>query len=70
MRVSIFGMLVRVLTVCVCSGRVLFGLVVLPMRVMVGSLQVVMGSCMVVSRRHHVMLRGRMLVLLWHDASS
>jgi hypothetical protein len=50
--------------------RVLLGLLVLPVGVMVRRLQVVMCRRVVVGRRHHVMLDGRMLVLLSHDASS
>jgi hypothetical protein len=63
-------MLVPALTVRVGRGRVLLGLLVLPVGVMVRRLQVVMGRRMVVRRRHRVMLDGRMLGLFGHDASS
>jgi hypothetical protein len=63
-------MLVAVLTVRVGRGRVLLGLLVLPVGMVVRRLEVVMGGRMVVRRRHRVMLDGRMLVLFWHGASS
>jgi hypothetical protein len=63
-------MLVPVVTVRVGRRRVLLRLLVLPVGVMVRRLQVVMSRRMVVGRRHRVVLDGRMLVLLWHDASS
>jgi hypothetical protein len=63
-------MSVAVLAVRVGRRRVLLGLLVLPVGVMVRRLQVVMGRRVVVRRRRHVMLDGRMLVLLWHGASS
>jgi hypothetical protein len=63
-------MFVAVLTVRVGRGRVLLGLLVLPVGVVVRRLQVVVGRRMVVGRGHRVMLDGRMLVLFWHGASS
>jgi hypothetical protein len=48
----------------------LLGLVVLAVGVMVGGLQVMVRRCMMVGRRHRVMLDRRMLVLFWHSASS
>jgi hypothetical protein len=50
--------------------RVFLGLLVLPVGVVVGRLQVVMRCRMVVGRRHGVVLDGRMLVMFCHGASS
>jgi hypothetical protein len=66
--VSILAVFVAVLTVRVRRGRVLLGLLVLPVGVMMCRLQVVVCRGMMVCRRHHVMLDS--LVLLCHAVSS
>ena len=63
MSVSLLGMLSAVLTVGMGRGGMLFGLVVLPMRVMVRRLQMVVRSRVVVARSRQVMLDSRVLVL-------
>jgi hypothetical protein len=70
MRVGILAVFVTVLAMRVGRGRVPLCLIVLPVGVVVRGLQVVMCRRMVVRRRRHVMLDGRMLMLLWHGASS
>jgi hypothetical protein len=60
-------MLVAMLTMFVSRGRVLLGLLVLPVGVMVGRLHVMVCGRVVVRCCQHVVLDRGMLVLFGHD---
>jgi hypothetical protein len=66
MRVGILGMLVAVLAMFVSRRRVLLGLLMLAMGVVVGRLQVMVRRRVMVCGGLHVMLDGRVFVLLCH----
>jgi hypothetical protein len=59
-------MLVAVSTVLMSGSRVLLGLLVLPVRVMVGRLQVMVGRSVMVCGGLVVVLDGRVLLRLCH----
>lgn len=67
MAVGLLGMLVTVFTMLVGRRRVLLGLLVLPVGVVVGRLQVMMCRRLMVCRGLLVMLDSRVCVLLRHD---
>ena len=69
-RVSILAVFVAVLTVRVRRGRVLLGLLVLPVGVMVCSLHVMMCGRVVVRGRKQVVLDRRVFVLFSPGVSS
>jgi hypothetical protein len=67
MAVGLLGMPVTVLTVMVSRRRMLLGLVVLPMRVMMGRLQVMVCGGVMVRGGLMMMLHGRVFLWLCHD---
>ncbi len=66
--VGLFGMLVGMLAMLVCRGRVLLGVVVLTMFVMMGGLKMMMGGCVMMGRRL-VMVLGRGMLLTFRHRS-
>ena len=66
MAVGLLGMSVAMLTVVVSRRRVLLGLLVLPVGVMVGRLQVMVRGGVMMCGRLPVMLDGRVFGLLCH----
>jgi hypothetical protein len=64
--VCLLGMLVTVLTMLVSRRGMLLGFLMLPMRVMVGRLQVVVCGGVMVCGGLMVMIHGRVFGLLWH----
>jgi hypothetical protein len=70
MAVGILRVFVAVLTMFVSRRRMLFGLLMLPVRMVVGRLMVMMSGSVMMSGCHTVMLRGRVLGLFCHSFCS
>jgi hypothetical protein len=68
--VGVLGVSMSVFAVFVRRRRVLLGLLMLPVRMVVGSLEVVVGSRMMPPGRQEVVFNCRVLVLLGHAGSS
>ena len=70
MAVGVLGVSMSMFAVFVRRSRVLLGLIMLPVRMVVGSLEVMVGSRMMAPGRLEVVFTCRVLVLFGHAGSS